>query len=278
MLWPLFLLFSFVVSSMNLFGGDIRVIYSIKEAESVLQNLDQDALVVFDVDETLIVSKDVARRMHPRDSISKVQNVYFDTIKDAEYRKYINSVLLLMSEQKLIEPEITHIITDLQRRNIHVIVLTHMLSGSYHCIENMEKWRFAQLYELGIDISVGNPHTINFFQLPHKNGRYPSFYKGVFATARRCTKGAALAAYIKELNLNPSKVIFFDDLLEHVQTVSDAMSECSIPSIAYHYKATEITADELDIELAHFQYKYLLQHEVWLNDAQARDIMMQLSK
>jgi TFIIF-interacting CTD phosphatase-like protein len=46
-----------------------------------------------------------------------------------------------------------------------------------------------------------------------------------------------------------------------------------IPCIAFHYKATEIIANNIDFEIAEFQYKYLLKHEKWLGDEKVKKII-----
>jgi len=260
--------------SSMLCGADIKTIFSLKEAESILEQLDSNALVVFDVDETLIVAIDKIRRKHPQDIIDQFKQIHFDDqVKDVVHREYLDSIKLKMTEQILVESESSYLIAALQAKSIRVIALTHMHAGTYYAIESMEKWRSEQLCHLAIDMSVHNPDRIVLQNLPMGRSSYPVFHKGILATSRSCSKGQALAELLEQLNWKPSSVVFFDDWQEHLISVSSEMEKLGIVCTAFHYKATEIVDSAVDIELAKFQYKHLIEHETWLSDMQAMALM-----
>jgi hypothetical protein len=262
---------------MMLYGSlsaQIRTISSLHEAITDLECLDDRGLVVFDVDETLIVAVDKIQRRPPETITSALKKTYFhDKITDIAQWEYLDSIIWKMLGQKLIEPESPALIKALQSRNIRIIALSHMHAGAYCAIENMQEWRYNQLCNLGIDLSVNNSGDIVFTDLPIGRLSHPVIYKGIFATSRSCTKGQALAAFIKQLKYKPSSVVFFDDLIEHINTVDHEMELLGIPCIAFHYKATELMQEAIDQELAIFQYNYLIKHEQWLSDKQAAELM-----
>lgn len=252
----------------------VREIFSLKEAQEVLALVDHNALVVFDTDETLIVSVDKIRRRHPESILSDIRQAYFYDVDLQETRRdYLDSIKLKMAAQKLIEPESAALIGALQARNVRVITITHIHAGSYCAIESMQEWRYKQLCDLGIDLSINNPTTIVLDNLPMGRSSFPVFYKGVLPTSKTCTKGQALAELIKRLNFRPSSVVFFDDYMEHIETVHQEMAQLGIPCTAFHYRVTERMQEPADVELAIFQYKYLIEHEQWLSDIQARALM-----
>jgi hydroxymethylpyrimidine pyrophosphatase-like HAD family hydrolase len=118
--------------------AEIRTIFSLKEAQEVLEKLDENALVVFDIDETLILVKDKIRRKHPEKIIADFNLTHFDTlIEDVERKECLDSIILKTAQQKLIEPESVDIIKKLQSKNIKVIALTHMHAGKYSSIYSM---------------------------------------------------------------------------------------------------------------------------------------------
>lgn len=118
--------------------SEIKIIYSLKEAQEVLEKLDENALVVFDIDETLILVKDKIRRKHPEKIIADFNLTHFDTlIEDVERKECLDSIILKTAQQKLIEPESVDIIKKLQSKNIKVIALTHMHAGKYSSIYSM---------------------------------------------------------------------------------------------------------------------------------------------
>lgn len=255
--------------------SDIKTIFSLKEAQSTLEHLDSNALVIFDVDETLIMSIDKIRRRHPEEIINQFTQAHFDSqIKDIVHKEYLDSIRLKMSAQKLIEPESSNLINSLQAKNIRVIALTHMNAGSYYTIESMEEWRYQQLYDLGVNLSLHNPNNIILKNLPMGRSSHPIFHKGILATSRSCSKGQALAELLRQLNWTPSSIIFFDDYEEHLNFVHEEMKKLNIPCTAFHYKATETIDSTIDIELASFQYQHLMKHEKWLSDIQAKELML----
>ena len=255
-------------------AADIKTIFSLKEAQHQLELLDSNALVIFDVDETLIISLDKIRRKHPEEIISQFTKIYFnDRVKDIGHQEYLDSIRLKMSEQKLIESQSAEIIDKLHKKNIRVIALTHMHAGRFSTIQSMEEWRYQQLYNLAIDLTIGNPTNLILKNLPKGTISHPVFHKGILATSRSCSKGQALVELLKQLNWQPSSIIFFDDYQEHVNSVYDEMKKLNIPCTAFHYRTTEIMDTSINFELAKFQYQYLFEHETWLDDNHATKIM-----
>lgn len=254
--------------------AEMRIIFSLKEAQEVLEKLDENALVVFDVDETLILVKDKIRRKHPEKIIADFNMMHFDTvIEDVERKERLDSIILKTAQQELIEPESAQIVKNLQSKNIKVIALTHMHAGKYSTLESMEEWRFKQLYDLNINFEINNSMTIILKNFPMVRNSHPIFYKGILATARSCQKGEALAELLNQLQWKPSIVVFFDDSFCHIESVHKEILKLNIPCIAFHYKATEIIANNIDFGIAKFQYKYLLKHEKWLGDEEAQYLM-----
>lgn len=252
-------------------SAEIREIFSLSQAEQTLEALNDTALVVFDVDETLIFSVDKVRRRHPEAVISDFHKAHFtDVIQNVSHREYLDSIMLKMTIQNLVEPKSAILIRTMQEKNIRVIALTHMHAGPYLTIESMEQWRYQQLYDLGIDLAIHNPAIVVLDNLPKGRISYPVLHKGVFATSRSCSKGKALAEFIKQLENKPKTVIFFDDFLEHVQSVDQEMKALGIPCTVFHYRFTERAQEAVDTEIATLQYQHLIENEQWLSDEQVK--------
>lgn len=269
------LLLLFTIVCYGYLSAEIRTIYSLEQAQHILESLDDKALVVFDVDETLIIPVDKICRKHPEALVSDIKKNYFhNMIKDSAERQCLDSIIWKMQGQQLIEPMSVALIAQLQAQNIRVIALTHIHAGSYYAIESMQEWRYQQLRDIGIDLAIHNPRTIVFTDLPRGRSSHPVLHKGIFATSRSCTKGQALAQLIKHMGYKPSVIVFFDDYLEHIHTVHEEMTSLNIDCIALHYKATEQMQEEVNREIAIFQYKYLIQNRIWLSDQQAAGLML----
>ncbi|MGE4167962.1 MAG: DUF2608 domain-containing protein [Candidatus Babeliales bacterium] len=263
----------FLMSSCS-YSAQIKEIVSLHEARTVLENLDENALVVFDVDETLIIAEDKIRRKNPEHVISHFNALHFDMlIKDADYKEHFDSLILNSARQALIEAESVSIINMLQAKKIKTIALTHMHAGAYGLIPSMEEWRFKQLYNLGINFWLNNDQAITFYDLPAIRNAYPLFYKGILVTARGCSKGELLSAFLNYLDWKPSMVVFFDDNYCHIESIDKEMAHAHIPCILFHYRATEIINEPIDFDPAAFQYHYLFMHEKWLSDVDAKLLM-----
>jgi Protein of unknown function (DUF2608) len=266
------------ISAMEEHNIPVRTIYSLNESEDILQALDSNVLVIFDVDETLIISQDKVRRKHPEIIIAALKQDHFENqVLDGQQRDHLDSIMLNMAEQQLIEPQSPDLIKHLQSRGIRVIALTHMHTGEYFTIPNMEEWRYNQLYRLGIDMSVHNPVNITLNNLPRGRTSHPVFHKGILATSRSCQKGEALTELIAELlsklGYKPSCVVIYDDLIEHLNSVGEQMKILQIPCIAFHYQATSIMDPTINVDIAAYQYAHLVAHQQWLSDRQVRALL-----
>ena len=252
-------------------SAEIRTIQSLNEALTEFDLLDNQALVIFDVDETLIVAQDKIRRKILNHDLNEfIKKSFDDLLVNDDHKERLESIRKLMTMRSLLEQSSPDIIKNLQARGIRVIALSDLHVGKYGVIDNLEAWRFKQLSDLGIDLSIHNATDIVFKNLPLTRNHYPVMYKGIFLTAYSCSKGVAIKALIDELGLKPSRVLFLDDRMNHVKSVDMEMAKWEIPCIAYHYRAFELLDNSVDIEIARLQYQYLMTHEIWLSDVDAK--------
>lgn len=253
--------------------SSIKTIDSYAQVVTMLQDIDIDTLVLFDVDETLIIPADVMLRCKTKEQHQEWLKKTIEENLPFPYDSYFEYCDLSPHPYVLIEPLITTIIDSLQQRGIKVLALTLADTGSRgRFISFFPENRFASLQRLGIDFSKVNIPDTTFNQLPEKNGTYPMLYKGILCTNYQ-SKGIVLGVFLDYMHWKPSKVIFFDDSLKRVKQVVDEMCKRGIPCIGYEYKGSEYVPGELDKDVATLQIKYLLEHEQWLSDAQARELL-----
>ena len=252
--------------------SQVKTIDSFAQASTVLLAADKNTLVLFDVDETLIIPASVTMRTKTKEqhqqwlkqtldsmikSLPKPEDYYFDNWAITE-------------TPLVIEPSIIATIKSLQDRGVKVLALTNLSTGSRYQIQSLPEWRFAKLHDVGIDFSkVSIPDTI-FTDLPIKNGTYPVLSHGILATNQE-SKGLVLGAFLDYIKWKPKHVIFFDDSLKRVNEVAQEMCRRNISFTGYHYQGADYVPGDLDKEVAAFQFKYLFEHERWLNDAQVRE-------
>jgi hypothetical protein len=175
-------------------------IYSFQEARGLLDTLPQDALVIFDLDETLFI-----------DRVESLPTV-------------------------LTEPGIDVLIHQLQKRGIKVIGLTNSISTLNFESAVQEEWRHRTLVKLGVDFSKSFQDCYVFKELPIYEGGHPVFSRGVLYT-NRIPKGDVLGAFLDRIkdSFDPSVVVFFDDLPDNLESVSKELSLRGKPKKMFLY-------------------------------------------
>lgn len=136
-------------------------ISSFQEAAAELEQLDSDALVVFDVDQVLITNQD-ALLTAAGDALRN--QLIFEEMSSMspQQLKHASKLILLafLSPQKrLVENTTPDLIRSLQKRGIKVIALTHCRTGSYGDLPSVEQWRIDELKSFGIDFSWAFPEA-----------------------------------------------------------------------------------------------------------------------
>ncbi len=253
----------------------ISQINSIEEVKHILEKVDSQTLVIFDVDETLIIPTD---RIHlpkfflegkGRDLKQEFEKAVGDRVE------HIWSNVLLQAKREIIEPHIVTAIKMLQDKNVKVIALTKMQAGPYGKIESLAEYRFAQLERLGLNFHSSFSQNLTFKQFPWRFNAYPTFYNGILLSNEE-DKGIVLGALLDELNYKPGTIIFFDDRLENVLSVRDEAITRKISFQGFHYTRADTIANTLDYDIAKFQLDYLVKHEKWLSEDEVKESLSKL--
>ena len=258
----------FFASPTQLFGVVVHA-PNLDIIEKHIIDLDENALVVFDVVNTLLVSND--RILAP------CGDEYFQKFMKnfgQEERIALRSRILLQSKVSLVNEKILKLLNQLKQNNVKVITLSAMPTGQYGLILNAEQWRVKQLAALGIylDWSFSEIDSLILDDDPHGKKTVPIFKRGVLATGDS-PKGKVLCAFLKKIKWKPSGILFIDDKLEYIESVECELDEEKIKHISFHY--TEVTDRSclLDQKIADFQFDYLMQQGDWLSDDEAKSKM-----
>jgi len=254
-------------------------IKSLKEAQDVLQNANKKTVIFFDVDDTLLVSENSAfwskNATYTQVFYALVSKKLSAMDKSAPYYRAI-----WRAKERLVvlEPCSVDIIKSLQKRDVTVFACTALLPTSQdYAINNyLPSWRFDTLKKVDIDFSSKIP-DIELTGLKELHGTYeyhPILYKGILCTCNRLSKGVVIGELFDLLSLTPEKVIFFDDNLKHVEDVVLQMSKRGILCIGYHYNGKENLTSNFDPEIIEFQMCYLVAHEEWLSENEAKQKML----
>lgn len=138
-------LFVLLLSSLH---GVIFEVNDLSRFEQELSKLNSNALVIFDVDYTLLTPKDASLEPCGRGLRREYLHV-LDPIR----REWLQSVTALEGEEELVDSKFPSLIQQMQKDYIPVIGFTALETGKYGKIANIEEWRLNQLKKFGIDFA-----------------------------------------------------------------------------------------------------------------------------
>lgn len=258
-------------------SNDIIKIDSFAQAQDALKLADQNTLVLFDIDDTLIIPSSVIIRTR-----TAIKSPWVQPIIKAAFESFLKNrpfeslVCILATEDAplLIESPVVETIKSLQDRGVKVLALTNLSTGACDKIEYVPGWRFKQLQNLGIDFNKVNMRDITFTQLG-QDGSFPILYHGILAT-NGVSKDKVLGAFLDSIHWKPAKIIFFDDNIERINEVEQEACKRNIRFLGYHYLGAEHVSGEPDENIINLQFKYLLNNEKWLSDDDALKMLQNM--
>ncbi|MEI6242578.1 MAG: DUF2608 domain-containing protein [Chlamydiota bacterium] len=258
-----FLVFFTLVSCFNPSKSlEIREIFSFSE---VKEDFPQGSLFLFDIDETLISSKDILAKSNPCPFWFYFP-LYFscpELLITSKWEETL-SLIQLHAKKYLIEPSVISRIKDLKEKGFIFLGLTSLETGSYGVISSFPKLRHTRLLEIGIAFSLDFGNCI-FSNLPSYRKNYPELYEGILCT-NHCPKGAVLASFFDFFRLKPPHVIFFDDRKSNLVSVGTICKKRKIPCSLYLYKGATRLSKDWNSHLILKQIKFLLREKRWFSD------------
>ncbi len=244
----------------------IATIDSFEQALPVLAECDADTLVTFDVDDTLITSRDALARncYFPLGFVLKAVWRYPELLKPKRF-EWAASVMYEQAERSVFDSSLLPFMEQLKKRGCKIIGLTSMESGSYGVIPSMPEWRASMLKGFGIVFDAGYANT-KFSHFPQRRGDYPMLYKGILC-ANQQNKAAVLGAFLDHFHVKPKYIISFDDDPTALEGIAKECAKRGIIFRGYHYCGAQKVAKPWDTEKALTQLEYLMEQGRWLNDA-----------
>ena len=246
---------------------NFQKIDSFEQAIPELNQCNDTTLVLFDIDDTLLSTADIFGT-HSLPLLFKLRAI----LKHPQllFRKnweYYYSIMWQETEWCAIEPDSIIIINQLKDRGCTALGLTSMETGTFGVIENFPEWRSTVLANLGIKFTDSFPNTV-FNELLSYRNNYPELYDGILCCNQQ-SKGSVLAAFLDNFNVQPSKIIFFDDSVENLVSVADICQQKNIPFTGFQYLRANKLAAKWDTQKALTQLDYLIQYGVWSSDKDA---------
>ncbi len=246
-------------------------IYSTNNLEYIEKALlGPDALVLFDVDSTLIVPDDAILRPANEDFLEELLGGDFIQSSPAG-RRYLYREILLQAPHSLVDPGSVACIQRLQERGVPVLAFTGAPSGHVGAVASVADWRIEELRHFGFDFSgmFAEKGAIELPKSPDKEFS-PRFKSGILFSSLH-PKGAVLQEFLHAIGWAPQRVVLVDDELEYVQSVGRALEALGISYTGFHYTAARELPGSLEREVAQLQVLLFLEQGQWLDGSHATD-------
>lgn len=245
---------------------------NLERFENEIQNVDEHSLVLFDVDDTLLISKDLVLRRSSREIWNKCRKEILCNPALVSQEKNANGFLIgqifSKMEYEVVDPKVIDIIDSLQKKGIRTIALTNMATGKIGTINAMEDWRVDHLKKHNIDFSLAFPQFKEVSFKVDQSEKFAIFKQGLLCTNAQ-EKGPVLAAFLETIEWRPSKVLLIDNDLDYLKSVEAALGNLGIEFIGFHYTEMKRRACVVDEDLAKYQIAHLAKTDEWLSDSEA---------
>lgn len=226
----------------------------------------QDSLVLFDVDDVLIIEQDEYRLTHPFRHQWRLGTKERLTRQE---RHYLASIIFEKRVVRFVDPKIPNILNLLWNRQIPTMALTKLYTGKFGVIEDFTDWRLKELKSMNIDFRKSAPimdeMLITEAEL-NVGGGMPTVKEGVILTAD-VNKGKVLENILHKKKYFPKKIIFVDDILENLEDVSQICSDLKIDFHGFEYIGASLVPElELDPESEKIRFEILEKEYRWVPD------------
>lgn len=271
--------FFFALLFMFIATHSFAAIYPVRsfvETEESFACVDENTLIVFDVDDVLVTYVDGCLKKDADPILQPLVKKAEASAKTAAERQALENKMSLayfQSERIVIDPNVPEFIRSLKKRGAKVIGLTNTRATPYGYLLSIPKWRVDDLRSLGFVFStdLSTSSWISLHAITKPKMPTPAYMEGILFS-RFYSKGEVLGAFLEEIGWRPTKIFFFDDIEENLLSVHDLAERLNIPYQGFHYLGAQAHLYKIDPHLIRFQWEYLLDNGVYLNDREARKI------
>ncbi len=216
-------------------SGEIREIQKLEEVHQYISSpLSNREWILFDIDYTLIESSNPVLQMN-------TFKVYKDRLHQEKQKlsevqtDHLAPIVVTAAPNQLTEKDAALMVQKLIHQGATVIGFTALETSEYPDVGELPVWRDAELERLGINFVFMADSRIDFNEFPPYRGTYPLFSKGVLYANSTISKGDTLAAFLKQVEEKPERILLVDDLLENHQTVQEELDKLGISFLGLHY-------------------------------------------
>lgn len=232
--------------------------------------IDQDTLVLITLDDVLM-RPDYMMLSYDSPYRSFIGNLESKAISDRSYAGYVVS-WYSQREMVLMEEEWLSFIEIARSKGANVYGFAPMPID----INDIEKYRYVELLNMGVQFTQTAGEQ-NVIALGKRRNWVSVFYQGVIYPGPLNIQ-KTIENLMKLSMIAPKKVIYFSNSYNDLSILGNALKKFEIDLKAIEYSAMEKYTPELNLDLIRFQQVYFLKHSKMLDDNEALQMMLQLSK
>lgn len=251
----------------------IQHINSFVGIENILRSfgLCDDSLILFDIDNVLLSAKDKILRPIGYQLAPKLLK---EAVKSRDYNFYFAQIIT-QANLEIPEEATISLYNNLKNLNLLVLGITRTKTGYLkYFMNSLEDFKIKNLKKLGIDFKIQTSYNIDLdsYDLNIKS----AFLKAGIIFSYPNMKGLTLRAFLNKFNKKFKKIILFDDELVNLISVKNMLVEKDIDFYGFHYVFPKLYYDSINYEVAKFQFKYLVENNIWLNDTECQKKLEEL--
>lgn len=256
---------------LNFPSSKIITTHTLEPIELSLKDADQTTLVIFDVDDVLLMPTDSIYLISRGDYFNNIMEDFKKRYTEDQIEKMINAIMI-GRPVKIVDSKIISIIKSLQKNDIPVMALTALSTGAFDNNKSFVEWRIQQLKE--VDITFNNKwNALNSKKFTNLKAINPPEYKGGILFSSGIPKGDILQSFLFECNLKPKRIIFLDDRRNNLESVKKFCDAAGIEFLGFEYTAVkEIKPADVDLKRAALQIEILQRKLIWLSDHAADQV------
>lgn len=225
----------------NLNGEKMHIIDTAKIADVFDQfaDIDENTLIIFDVDSTLIMSTDQYLR---RNAFKKFKTEYEKSTEafTEQEKSLLLHLLVMESPSQLMEYDFIKLLNHIDKKNACALACT---AARFYHISTIffPDFRFNELKKLGIDFSKSYNGRCQFKMYSTSNQNETGIDRGIVYTGHFLTKGLFIEEIISFIGFMPTKIIIIDDKKKNIESFYITLHE-QYPAIEFlgiHYRKIE---------------------------------------
>ena len=199
------------------------MILQTEDIKDVLQYVDSNTWVFFDIDDTLMVSShQLGRSDYFFWEAAELKKQGIDELTAYQISRLRWNARQAKCPFSPMDPATTDVVGQIQGQAAYVMGLTARGPA-------VSAITYSQLKLIGVDFSTNSPESI-VVDLPIGN----SYEYGIWFVGPN-EKGAAVRKWLEEISECPAKIVFVDDRFCYLETMEAGLSELGIEYIGIHY-------------------------------------------